>query len=368
MEFRVLHNNEPPSGSDVPVPLREDLEIEEARKIQEQEQQQHLKNIWAAVHRLQEKRAALCISGGGIRSATFALGVLQGLARCGLLGKFHYLSTVSGGGYIGGWLAAWILRAAGGLDEVSANLAKPRDDTRPNPEPTQMQNLRSYSNYLSPRLGLLSADTWTLVATYFRNLLLNWLVLIPLLAAVLTIPWIYVAVLMKSPPPYTLTPFCLGAVCLVFGLAYMAINLPSAGRGRDRGTEKGFLWFCLLPLFLGAIFITTYWAWFTNYGGKTPEWPFLNANISRQFEFLQNAWINGTKFSGLTGESDPLLGNRKAIPGCPVTSDFTAPEEGGIPRRVLGLPQIVTVRGGAYFFLPSLRALLYFAEAGNAQK
>ena len=45
-----------------------------------------LKAIWAAIHGLGQKRAALCISGGGIRSATFGLGVLQGLARCGLLG------------------------------------------------------------------------------------------------------------------------------------------------------------------------------------------------------------------------------------------------------------------------------------------
>src|SRR5262249_28781813 len=42
-----------------------------------------LKAIWSAIHALPEKRAALCISGGGIRSATFGLGVLQGLARCG---------------------------------------------------------------------------------------------------------------------------------------------------------------------------------------------------------------------------------------------------------------------------------------------
>jgi hypothetical protein len=73
-----------------------------------------LKAIWSAIHALPEKRAALCISGGGIRSATFGLGVLQGLARCGLLDKFHYLSTVSGGGYIGSWLSAWIHRAEGG--------------------------------------------------------------------------------------------------------------------------------------------------------------------------------------------------------------------------------------------------------------
>jgi deferrochelatase/peroxidase EfeB len=89
----------------------------------------------------------------------------------------------------------------------------------------------------------------------------------------------------------------------------------------------------------------------------------FNANISRQFEFLQNAWIASTKFSGLTAESDPLLGNRESIPGCPVTGNFTVPGDGTLRRRVSGLPQFVTVRGGAYFFLPSLRALRYFAGA-----
>jgi Dyp-type peroxidase family len=92
----------------------------------------------------------------------------------------------------------------------------------------------------------------------------------------------------------------------------------------------------------------------------------LNANISRQFEFLQNAWIMNTKFSGLSGESDPLLGNREPIPGCPVTADFIVQEDGGVRRRVSGVPQFVTVRGGEYFFLPGLRALRYFVGEGGA--
>jgi Dyp-type peroxidase family len=91
----------------------------------------------------------------------------------------------------------------------------------------------------------------------------------------------------------------------------------------------------------------------------------LNANISRQFEFLQNAWINSTKFSGLTGESDPLLGNRVAIPGCPVTSDFTMQKSGALRRRFSGMPQFIKVRGGAYFFMPGIRALRYFAQAAK---
>jgi len=89
----------------------------------------------------------------------------------------------------------------------------------------------------------------------------------------------------------------------------------------------------------------------------------LNANISRQFEFVQNAWMASTKFSGLTGESDPIVGNREPIPGCPVTDGFTLPQEGGLPRRLSGMPRFVTVRGGAYFFLPGLRALRFIAGA-----
>src|SRR5437870_2133757 len=230
-----------------------------------------LKAIWAAIHGLPEKRAALCISGGGIRSATFSLGVLQGLARCGLLGKFHYLSTVSGGGYIGSWLSAWIHRAKDGLASVADQLARPSETARPNPEPAEIQNLRSYSNYLTPRLGLFSADSWTLVGTYLRNLLLNWSVIIPLLAAFLTLPWLYSSIVMVDPPPRTDALFWTGAALVVIGVAYMGFNLPC---GRNlRWDQKRFLLFCLLPLFLASVLMTIHWAWFNYYGRSLIAWP-----------------------------------------------------------------------------------------------
>jgi hypothetical protein len=230
-----------------------------------------LRALWAAVHGLKEARAALCMSGGGIRSATFGLGVLQGLARCGLLDKFHYLSTVSGGGYIGGWLSAWIHRAKGGLPTVAAQLAGRSQDARPNPEPLQIQNLRSYSNYLSPRLGIFSADSWTLVGTYLRNLLLNWLVIVPLLAAFLMLPWLYSSIVMMDPPPRSDAVFWCGAVFVVIAVAYMGINLPC---GRNlQWNQKQFVFFCLLPLFLASVLMTMYWAWFNYYGRSLIAWP-----------------------------------------------------------------------------------------------
>jgi len=87
----------------------------------------------------------------------------------------------------------------------------------------------------------------------------------------------------------------------------------------------------------------------------------INANISRQFEFVQGAWVMSTKFNAMTEESDPLLGNRSAIPGCAFTNTFSLPQESGLRTRITGMPQFVTVRGGAYFFLPGLRALQYLA-------
>jgi deferrochelatase/peroxidase EfeB len=86
----------------------------------------------------------------------------------------------------------------------------------------------------------------------------------------------------------------------------------------------------------------------------------IAANISRQFEFVQNAWLMNAKFDALTAERDPLLGNREAIEGLPSTNSFSIPREHGVRDQVMDLPQFVTVRGGAYFFLPSLRALRYF--------
>jgi Dyp-type peroxidase family len=87
----------------------------------------------------------------------------------------------------------------------------------------------------------------------------------------------------------------------------------------------------------------------------------LNANILRQFEFLQNSWITNPRFNGLE-EADPLLGNREKLCAGGDTNTFTWPQPSGINRRYEGLPAFVTVRGGAYFFMPGLRALRYICN------
>ena len=223
----------------------------------------------------------LALSGGGIRSATFCLGLLQGLERLRLLPVFDYLSTVSGGGYVGGWWSGWLARRDEGarayvrlpawpnppipapLDKrlsyepespaqpdgpgrlrwegvmseadrdtlVRSMQADPgcaaavrelygRSQLFPPPERVEperavgylragpgcpaagpagpataqpltesgmtagddpVHHLRLFSNFLTPRKGALSGDTWRAAAVVVRNLALTWLVLLPIL-------------------------------------------------------------------------------------------------------------------------------------------------------------------------------------------
>lgn len=124
----------------------------------------------------------LAISGGGIRSATFGLGVIEALKEKGLLQKIDYLSTVSGGGYIGSWLTAnchrrgndWLKRPSNNEDSAEWH--------------ESVAYLRRYSNYLSPNLSLLSADTWSMGTIWLRNTILVQLMVIMAIAWVLLLP------------------------------------------------------------------------------------------------------------------------------------------------------------------------------------
>lgn len=149
----------------------------------------------------------LAFSGGGIRSATFNLGIIQALAECRLLSKFHYLSTVSGGGYIGSWLSALIHRSGEGhVERIEAALAATPENlldqaarcglddkafaTLADEASYAVQYLRRYGSYLTPRTGLLSLDTLTGVVTYLRNLQLNLAVLFLTFIALLLVPYL----------------------------------------------------------------------------------------------------------------------------------------------------------------------------------
>ncbi len=90
----------------------------------------------------------------------------------------------------------------------------------------------------------------------------------------------------------------------------------------------------------------------------------LNANIQRQFEFINHTWLNNPKFDRLYDDADPVT-----APSAPFGGTFTIPTD-GVRERVTDVPRFVSVKGGAYFFLPGLAALRYLAgmagEPGNS--
>jgi Patatin-like phospholipase len=120
----------------------------------------------------------LALSGGGVRSAAFSLGVTQALNLADVFGRIDYLSTVSGGGYIGSTITAGMTLDPRGRFPVPSELR--RD------EPPVVQHIRDYSNYLIPH-GF--GDVIRSAAVYLRGLAANVLLILPwlLLAATITI-------------------------------------------------------------------------------------------------------------------------------------------------------------------------------------
>ena len=213
-----------------------------------------LRDYAREVHGKQGRIAALCLSGGGIRSASFALGVLQSLARHGLLMQFHYLSTVSGGGYIGCWLQAW-RHQAGRLNVVIEALNQRDLDT--GGEPPELTGLREYSAYLTPKRGITSADTWAAIALYVRNLILNWVVFAPVFLGTLVLPWLaydLMAAVAEQRGPWMFWPWAaFGSLLLVAGL-HSAAWQRRFGPPSDSGQFQ-FLAFVLMPVIAAASFL-----------------------------------------------------------------------------------------------------------------
>jgi hypothetical protein len=215
-----------------------------------------LRTLYGKIHGLIDSgdgRSALCLSGGGIRSASFGLGVLQALARRKMLFKFHYLSTVSGGGYIGGWFSAWRSRLSDDQmveQRLTSNVPDLYD------EHPELAELRANSNYLTPKLGAMSADTWTLVALYIRNLLLNWLIFLPAIVSILMIPIVTYCFLGWAKDWSYASHMCLAGFSV--GLLLIALTVSVSGRfdnTRVRVTQGQFLRWILLPTYVGAAFL-----------------------------------------------------------------------------------------------------------------
>lgn len=292
---------------DLPAPFeivleRELSEIANARTLRARDLHFEFKDNTAPKP---DELVGLALSGGGIRSATFNLGVLQALAKLQLLRSIDYLSTVSGGGYIGSWLAALIKRE--GFAEAVKWL---RPDWKEHPDSgedhrkhsaPQIDFLRDYSNYLTPQLGFFSADTWTMVATWVRNFLLNLTILVLAASAVLLLPRLFVS---WSHMGCRLCYLLAAVGLLLVAIVMIGMNLKLITRGAKARREeypwysrqKFIQWTVAIPTLLAA-WLGSCWLWHESQAGRTSwlygwhcwKWALVGALIT--FVIWTVAWI-----------------------------------------------------------------------------
>ena len=248
------------------------------------EQEMHSRRVWNGdtaagdIYKIVAEKGltGVCFSGGGIRSATFNLGVLQGFAQMGLLPRIEYMSSVSGGGYIHEFLAGWILHNGSQSRVIKELIPQAEPGCLPRaPEPILW--LKRYASYLTPSRGVLSADTWTAVAVWLRNTILNQ---IPILAAFacgfylvhLLVPrpiegWhpgfrhgggVGVRAWIASGLPWALYAFC--SVCILTRNLYLQERraATSVGSVKNLLTNSGVVAWVILP-WLGCSLWVSYW-------------------------------------------------------------------------------------------------------------
>ena len=228
------------------------------------------------------------LSGGGIRSATFCLGVFQGLAKLGLLGEIDYTSSVSGGSYLGGFYGRLFTRpdvASVANDQtISPDIAKilspnelERESFTEQQDPYKWKReafrwLRENGRYLSPRGG---GDLLLAVAVFLRNWLTIQLIMwvgglaIFLIAQALRITVDLIKYHDVPVPPssgyFWWSPFVAVAAIMTLLLvmppawAYWGFYLPEPGEGEQQpsGSHRTSLriFLMLLPLLIAAVLL-----------------------------------------------------------------------------------------------------------------
>ena len=224
---------------------------------------------------LANRLVGLALSGGGIRSATFSLGVLQRLAQENLLKYVDYLSTVSGGGYIGGSVT-WLLSRTKQPDATGAGFPFCQA------EPNVLTHLRLHGKYLTPGQGI---TAMSLVAVILRGIVLNLVVWLPLavafLAGVLKLSPSIEAFLSRVPHiEGDLTGLgyltCLGITGVLFLLLNLLYSLatrrpfrppdPYLWRRRFERGVRWLLWAGLAFFVLGSLPLLSGWLQGYGYG------------------------------------------------------------------------------------------------------
>lgn len=214
----------------------------------------------------------IALSGGGIRSATFSLGVIQALAEKGVLKRFDYSSTVSGGGYIGSALTWLLSREWKDKKDRQVPMGLGQDDL---PFGTHWRSMsgggyqsykkailsfmRQHANYLRPGHGI---TLGSLIAVVLRGIFISLLVYLPMLILMFFLfhrggfyesaSWLW----LKDFPPFFILAAAMGAAFMLASILYsllmfLLLRAKEMRYELRRLFESGAKWF----LYLGVAFI-----------------------------------------------------------------------------------------------------------------
>ena len=193
-----------------------------------------------------EDAIGLAVSGGGIRSATFALGVIQQLARKGILYQVDYLSTVSGGGYLGAFISSFLNSDKSEVSLEPENHRLPFGSNE-DPESRPVRQLRNHSKYLTEG-GIRTLATIVVLIIYgvFTSVLL----LAPFL---LTSALIAALVFQDAFKAGAFLPLSSLTLIVLLSLGVSIILLPWFGR--RRGLQSSWGQFCILLAVASVLFV-----------------------------------------------------------------------------------------------------------------
>ena len=242
--------------------------------------------------KIEKKHAVgLALSGGGIRSATLSLGVLIALARRGLLPQFDYLSTVSGGGYLGSFLTAFLNSPGHGQIGLQSNELPFR---REGGEAEALRHIRHHSKYLAS--GRIS-DRLRMVAAQLYGMVLNG-VGVMFLAAIFAV---VEQCLRATKLPYHVWPGAIAfvSVLLVFW-AFIALVLGRRGQRNQKIADMGLVYIgtalCALLAWVGLQKCHDSVDWFE----RQHHWPVLSAK--QLLAILGAIPLISSAFAGVAGK------------------------------------------------------------------
>lgn len=229
----------------------------------------------------------LALSGGGIRSATFNLGLLQALADKGVLKHTDYLSTVSGGGYIGAFWTAWRHRHQASADVFPSEAYKDEEVTvaeqkaaeqktravRDERESARIRHLRQFSRFLMPRVGIAHSETWAGVVAILGGMLPSLSTAVALLGVALY-GWFALSVIVLAGNYHRslwIAPLVFGAITLALH-AYMESRWRKANTAGDEKTPVGYAFLCIFTVLASALMVMWLRKIWTSNGD---EWKYL---------------------------------------------------------------------------------------------